>query len=248
MDNAMMIGLSRQMTLRRSLDVVANNIANANTAGFKVESLLLEAAPAHTAEHSDGPADVQFVNTWGMARDFRQGELDFSGRPLDVAIEGEGFFAVEVNGNEQYTRDGRFQLDANGQLVAGDGAPVLDAMTRSPILTDPAGGEIAVVEGGAVMQGGAEIGRIGVFDIANLSGLEKTGTGRYIRTGGDGFDEPEALLNPTVRQGYVESSNVSAVLELTEMMNIMRSYQSVSKFLKDAEDLNRRSIERLGRV
>ncbi len=248
MDNAMMIGLSRQMTLRRSLDVVANNIANANTAGFKVESLLLEAAPAHTAEHSDGPADVQFVNTWGMARDFRQGELDFSGRPLDVAIEGEGFFAVEVNGNEQFTRDGRFQLDANGQLVASDGAPVLDAMTRAPILTDPAGGEIAVVDGGAVMQGGAEIGRIGVFDIANLSGLEKTGNGRYIRTGGDGFDEPEALLNPTVRQGYVESSNVSAVLELTEMMNIMRSYQSVSKFLKDAEDLNRRSIERLGRV
>lgn len=248
MDNAMMIGLSRQMTLRRSMDVVANNIANANTAGFKVESLLLEAQPAHTAEHSDGPAEVQFVDTWGMARDFRQGQLDQTGRPLDLAIEGEGFFAVEVNGDQQYTRDGRFQIDATGQIVASDGAPVLEATSRAPILTDPANGPIAIVDGGAVMQGGVEIGRIGVFDIANLSGLEKSGNGRYLRTDADGLDDPEALLNPTVHQGYVENSNVSAVLELTEMMNIMRSYQSVSKFLKDAEDLNRRSIERLGRI
>ena len=114
MDNAIMIGLTRQMTLRRDMDVIANNIANANTAGFKVESLLLENQPARTAEHADGPAELQYVNTWGMGRDFSQGEMEFTGRQFDLAVEGEGFFAVDANGTEQYTRDGRFRTETVG--------------------------------------------------------------------------------------------------------------------------------------
>lgn len=249
MDNAMMIGLSRQMTLRRSMDVVANNIANANTAGFKVESLLLENRAAPTAQHTDGPSDVQFVNTWGMARDFRQGELAFTGREFDLSIEGEGFFAVEVNGTEQYTRDGRFRLDGNGQLVAADGAPVLDADTRGPILIDAALGNIEIVNGGALVQNGQQIGRVGVFEIENRAEMSKQGNGRYtIPPVEDLADEPLAMLDPTVRQGFVEQSNVQSILELTDMMSVMRSYQSVSKFLEQAEDLSKRAIERLGRI
>ncbi|RKR00152.1 flagellar hook-basal body complex protein [Maricaulis maris] len=249
MDNAMMIGLSRQMTLRRSMDVVANNIANANTAGFKVESLLLENRAAPTAEHADGPSDIQFVNTWGMARDFRQGELAFTGREFDLAIEGEGFFAVEANGNEQYTRDGRFRLDGAGQLVASDGAPVLDADTRGPILIDASAGDIQVIDGGMIMQNGQQIGRIGVFEIANRAEMSKQGNGRYtIPESDDPADAPLAMLEPSVNQGFVEQSNVQSILELTDMMAVMRSYQSVSKFLEQAEDLNKRAIERLGRI
>ncbi|OLF74162.1 flagellar biosynthesis protein FlgF [Maricaulis sp. W15] len=249
MDNAMMIGLSRQMTLRRSMDVVANNIANANTAGFKVESLLLENRAAPTAEHADGPSDIQFVNTWGMARDFRQGELAFTGREFDLAIEGEGFFAVEANGNEQYTRDGRFRLDGAGQLVASDGAPVLDADTRGPILIDASAGDIQVIDGGMIMQNGQQIGRIGVFEIANRAEMSKQGNGRYtIPESDDPADAPLAMLEPSINQGFVEQSNVQSILELTDMMAVMRSYQSVSKFLEQAEDLNKRAIERLGRI
>ena len=249
MDNAMMIGLSRQMTLRRSMDVVANNIANANTAGFKVESLLLENRAAPTAEHADGPSDVQFVNTWGMARDFRQGELAFTGREFDLAVDGEGFFAVDANGEEQYTRDGRFRLDATGQLVASDGAPVLDADTRGPILIDASLGPIEFVDGGAVLQNGQQIGRVGVFEIANRAEMSKQGNGRYtIPPSNDPADAPQAMLDPSVRQGFVEQSNVQSILELTDMMAVMRSYQSVSKFLEQAEDLSKRAIERLGRI
>jgi flagellar basal-body rod protein FlgF len=249
MDNAIMVGLSRQMTLRRSMDVVANNIANANTAGFKVESILLENAPAETAEHADGPSDIQFVNTWGLGRDYRQGNIEFTGRQFDVAIEGDGFFAVDANGTEQYTRDGRFHADNEGQLVTSDGTPVLDAGTRAPILLDPNATDTQIVDGGTIMQDGQEIGRIGVFEIANLGALSKEGNGRYTRSdAGPGEAQPPAMFDAVVRQGYVESSNVQSVRELTTMMAVMRSYQSVSKFMQQAEDLSQRAIERLGKA
>ena len=99
------------------------------------------------------------------------------------------------------------------------------------------------------MQDGIQVGRIGVFEIANRSEMTKEGNGRYTIPASDNpDDEPQAMFDPVVRQGFVESSNVQSIVEITDMMSIMRSYQSVSKFLKDAEDLNQRAIERLGRV
>jgi len=248
MDNALMIGLTRQMTLRRSMDVVANNIANANTTGFKVETLLLESNPARTAEHSDGPSELQYVNTWGMGRDFSQGELELTNRTFDFAIEGDGFFGLETNRGTEYTRDGRFHVDNIGQLVSADGSPVLDADTRAPIILDPNAENVRIVDGGAVIEDGAQVGRIGVFDIVNRANLSKEGNGRYTLELAPEEADPLAMFDAVIHQGYVEGSNVSSVVELTDMMQIMRSYASVSKFLKDAEDLNRRAIERLGKA
>lgn len=249
MDNALMIGLTRQMTLRRSMDVVANNIANANTAGFKAESVLLENRPARAAESSDGPSELQFVNSWGVGRDFGQGEMEFTGRSFDVAVEGEGFFAIETEAGEEYTRDGRFRTDELGQLVAVDGAPVLDGDTRAPIMLTPNAGSTSIAADGSVTQDGVQVGRIGVFEIPDRGALSKQGNGRYALPPFDNpADQPLAMFDPMVRQGFVERSNVQSIAELTDMMTIMRSYQSVSKFLEQAEDLNKRAIERLGRV
>lgn len=248
MDNALMIGLSRQMTLRQSMDIVANNIANANTAGFKVESLLLENAPAPTAEHQDGPGDINFVDIWGMGRDFRQGELEFTGRTFDLAIEGEGFFGVESANGEEYTRDGRFHIDDLGQLVARDGAPILDADTRGPIILNPAAEEVRIVDGGRIIEDGVEVGRIGVFLIENRGDLSKEGNGRYTLPEMAPEDLPLAAFEASVQQGYVEASNVQTVIQLTDMMAITRAYESVSKFLSDTHDLNRKALERLGKA
>lgn len=249
MDNTLMIGLSRQMALRQAMDVVANNIANANTAGFKVESLLIDNETAPTAQQEDGPTDLQFVEAWGMGRDFRQGELNVTGRPLDVGIEGQGFFAVTVNGAEQYTRDGRFRLDQSGQLTAHDGAPVLDAASRAPILLNPSAQATTITDNGTVMQDGVAMGTIGVFEVANLAGLSKQGNGRYVQTDNpDGRNDPQPALSPVMHQGFVEASNVQPIIEMTDMMTIMRSYQSVSKFIEQAEDISRRAVERLGQV
>jgi flagellar basal body rod protein FlgG len=105
MDNTMLIGLTRQLTLRRQMDVVANNIANANTQGFKAERMMLEpdtstAAPAMWT----APTASQFVDEWAMGRDFSQGSLTNTGRPLDLALEGEGFFMVEMDGRALHPR------------------------------------------------------------------------------------------------------------------------------------------------
>lgn len=127
--------------------------------------------------------------------------------------------------------------------------PVLDGDTGGPILLDPNAAETAIVNGGVIVQDGQTVGRVGVFDIPNLSAMSKTGSGRYTLTDPEDPDnQPEPMIDPVVHQGYVERSNVQSITELTDMMTIMRSYQSVSKFLNDAEDLNKRAIERLGRV
>jgi flagellar basal-body rod protein FlgF len=245
MENALMIGLSRQLTLRREMDITANNIANANTPGFHVESQLLRSRPAPTATSQDGPADLQYVDAWGIGRDFRAGTLDFSGRALDVALEGDGFFQVEgPDGQALYTRDGRFNVDGEGRLAAADGALVLDE-TGLPILIDPAQGDVMITEDGAMVQNDAEIGRLAVYQFEDRGALTKTGSGRYAAT----EDAPADIATDfQIRQGYVESSNVQPILELTRMIETMRAYESVSRFISQSEELSRKALERLGRV
>jgi flagellar basal-body rod protein FlgF len=126
MDNALYVGLSRQMVLRREMDIVANNIANIDTNGFKVESLIQKTDPAEPAMTLGGPRPVKFVATDGVARDFGQGTLTQTGGPLDLAIEGKGFFQVQTPDGPRFTRDGRFTTDTTGKLVTQGGQAVLD--------------------------------------------------------------------------------------------------------------------------
>jgi flagellar basal-body rod protein FlgF len=123
MDNALYVGLSRQMTLRRELDIVANNIANANTTGFKVEELMVRTEPAKPARTAGGTNPVKFVLDDGVARDFGQGALTQTGGDFDLALEGQGFFKVSTAGGERYTRDGRFTMNPDGKLVTQNGQP-----------------------------------------------------------------------------------------------------------------------------
>ena len=125
MENAAYIGLSRQMTLRRELDIVANNIANADTTGFKVEQLLLGAEIGERARNAFVRPGVSFVLDNGVGRDFGQGALSQTSRNLDFAIEGEGaFFKLNDGAGEAYTRDGAFTLDPEGRLTTEGGAAV----------------------------------------------------------------------------------------------------------------------------
>ena len=245
MDNALMIGLSRQLTLRREMDITANNIANANTPGFHVESLLLRSEPASTAASQDGPQDLQYVDAWGIGRDFSEGSLDFTGRQFDVALEGDGFFQVETgDGDALYTRDGRFRVDNEGRLTASDGALVLDDL-GAPILIDPSQGSVMISEDGALVQNNDEIARLAVYRFDGLGALEKTGSGRYAAAD----DTPADIATDfQLRQGYIESSNVQPIMELTRMIETMRAYESVSRFISQGEELSRKAIERLGRV
>ena len=124
MDNTLYVSLSRQMTLQHELDVIANNVANVNTTGFKAESLTVQDSPQVLPAPDSGPRVVNFVLDSGVVRDFGQGALKQTGGPLNLAIDGEGFFRVSTPQGERYTRDGSFTMDPQGRIVTAAGDPV----------------------------------------------------------------------------------------------------------------------------
>jgi flagellar basal-body rod protein FlgF len=244
MDNALFVGLSSQMVLRREMDIVANNIANADTAGFKVESLMSRAEPKRPAVVAPGPQPVKFVLDDGVARDFGQGTLRSTGATFDLGIEGEGFFTVSTPDGERYTRDGRFQMDPTGRLVTTNGEPLMGD-GGGEIVIDPEKGEVTISKDGVVSQGIERVGKVGVVGFADLSILRKDGDNLYRNTSNL---QPEARPDSLIRQGMLESSNVNAVVEVTRMIEVMRAYERVTKMMDSTAELSRRSIERLGRV
>lgn len=244
MDNTLYVAMSRQMILRREMDIVANNIANADTAGFKVESLLSETDPKALAGKDSGPRNVQYVLDKGMARDFGQGAMTTTGAPLDIAIEGDGFFQIATPGGERFTRDGRFTVDQAGRLVTSRGHAV-GGDGGAEITIDPKKGPVSIARDGSISQGEERIGKIGVVRFASLTGLAKDGDGLYRN---DANVAPEAAPDARVHQGAVEGSNVNSVLEVTRMIEVTREYEKISKLMDQTAELDRRSIERLGRV
>ena len=243
MDNVMLNGLARQQTLRQAMDIAANNIANASTNGFKAERLMLEANTDHRARQEDGPNRIAYVSQWALGRDFTQGSLQGTGRPLDMALNGEGFFVLETPAGERFTRDGVFTLSPEGELAAADGARVLDDAGQ-PILLDVNAGQVTVTGAGAIMQNGAQVARLALARFENPGQLMKVGDNRYTAP-----DDAERVFDaaPSVVQGHVESSNVRPINEITTMMEVSRTYASVSKMIRDADELSRKAIERLGR-
>jgi len=244
-ENAAYIGLSRQMTLRRELDIVANNIANADTTGFKVEQLLVGTELGERARNAIVKPGVSFVLDNGVGRDFSQGALRQTGRTLDFAIEGEGaFFKLQdADGQEAYTRDGAFSLDPEGRLVGKGGLPVLG--DGGEIVLDPTQGEVAVAADGAVSQAGAAVGRLTVVRFDALGALEKGGDGLYRNRSNA---QPLEAADAQVRQGMLEGSNVNSILEITNLIEIQRAYERVSRMIDNTSDLSRRAVERLGRA
>jgi flagellar basal-body rod protein FlgF len=244
MDNALYIGLSRQIVLRKEMDIIANNIANADTAGFKVESLMTKAEPKAPAFTIGGPKPVKFVVADGVLRDFTQGAVRRTDGPLDFAIEGQGFFRVRGDEGERFTRDGRFRTDETGRLVTQGGAAVLDD-GGGEITVDPERGQLELAPDGTLSQGGERIGKVALVDFQNLSVLEKVGDNLLQNTSND---QPQPAAEARVRQGMLEGSNVRPILEITRMIEVSRAYESMARMIDSNSDLARRSVERMGRV
>ncbi len=243
MDNAAYIALSRQMVLRREMDIIANNIANSDTTGFKVESAMVRVDPSNKAKMLDGPKTLKFVIDDGVLRDFSQGSLRQTGGSFDLAIEGQGFFKVQTEAGERFTRDGRFTLSPEGKLTTQLGAPVLGA--GGEIVVNPEDGQVSIAADGVVSQKGEAIGKIDVFAFADLSVISKDGDNLLRNTSNE---EPTVATAASVRQGMLEGSNVDAIRQITRMIEVSRSYESATKNIEQSSELSRRSVERLGRV
>lgn len=244
MDNALYVGLSRQMTLRRQLDIVANNIANANTTGFKTEDLMVRTEQAKPAKTLDGSSPVKFVLDTGVARDFAQGALTKTGGDFDLAIEGKGFFKIQTAAGERYTRDGRFTTNPEGQLVTQQGYPVMDE-GGGQITIDPQLGPVTIGKDGIVSQGAVRVGKIGLVRPDDLSTFAKDGDNLYRNTANT---TPQPVTDAQIQQGMLEASNVNSVIEITKLIEVQRAYEGVAKMMDNTSELSRTAVERLGKV
>lgn len=246
----MYVSLSRQMVLQRELDIVANNVANADTNGFKVESLTSEDDPVTPPKAIGQQATIQYTLDGAVARDFTQGSLTQTGGSLDVAITGKGFFQVQTASGVEYTRDGRFTLDAQGQLTTQSGNPVLDP-NGAPISINSANGPVTIGRDGTITQkapGQAQsqvTGKIGVVNFDSLSQLSKAGDGLYANTTNQ---TPQPATSATVQQGMLEASNVQPIVQITDLIRIQRAYEAVSQMISNTSDLSKSAIQRLGAV
>lgn len=244
MDNTLYVSFTQQMALRRQMDVVANNIANVSTNGFKAESVLFAADQRAPAANSEKPRAIEFVRDVTVLRDFSPGTFIKTESPFDVALQGEGFFTVQGADGPLYTRDGAFGIDALGTLVTKEGRPVLDE-GGSPIALSPDGQPPTITADGSVSQNGTAIGRLGVVTFEKPGAMERMGENLWKATENQ---TPSPAIDARVAQNMVEGSNVKPIIEMTKMMDISRAYESATRLQKTADDMRSRAIERLAKV
>lgn len=239
MENAITAGLSKQIVLARALETTANNVANQTTAGFKADHVAFREYLAAVDAGSTGDPLISLVVDPDSYTDFAAGGVEQTFRDLDFAIDGDGFFAVETAAGARYTRDGRFSLNAFGELVTRSGSLVLDA-GGSPIVIDPEAGPLVATNEGELQQDGATIAQIGVYTFDDLRSLRKAGDNLFAAE-----SEGRAADLPRVRQGFTETSNVNPVAAMTDMIEIMRAYEQAARVTDTSSELARRAIETL---
>jgi len=254
MENALLIGLSRQMSLQRELATVANNIANINTNGYKADGAIFEEylmPVARATTFMRGDDRLSFVQDRATWHDLASGPLRQTGNELDVAIDGDAFLAVQTPRGERYTRNGALQINAQGQLVTSAGEPVLgdggpiQFQPTDRAITISATGSISVREG-ANADADSVRGRLRLVSFAQAARLQKDGSSLFAAPA-DMAPAP-APVEVRVIQGAIEQSNVRGVVEMSRMIELNRAYTSVTSILQQQGDLRRTAIERLAEM
>ncbi len=252
MENAHLIGLSRQVVLERQMDVVANNVANVNTTGYKSDKTLFQEylTPGARDDNFSGRDNrVSFVLDRATFHDFAQGPSEQTKNPLDVVVDGKGFLVVQTPGGERYTRDGSLQINSKGQLVTASGNPVLG--NSGPIVFQPgdkditisADGGVSVLEG--VSRADSIRGKLRLVSFERAQKLSKEGNNLYAAKDG-AVARPDTASK--LRQGFIEKSNVNAVAEMSRMIEVTRAYTQISALLQQQGDLRKSSLEKLADV
>lgn len=251
--------LSGGLSQQKLLDIIANNLANVNTTGFKEEKVtfsLLEAEP-YDYKNPIPPAnfkvdfmkvfplkgnDQDYVGTSEIKRNGLQGTALQTDNPLDFMIEGEGFFTIRTLEGDRYSRAGNFSLSKDGVLVTPSGDPVMGE--KGAILLS--GSDFTVSADGEIYQGKQRIDRLLIKKFAHPETLEKVGSNYFFHTGAP---EDETLVTrPTVTQGYLEGSNVNIIQNLTAMITAHRSYEAYQKAVKNFDQMMEKSSNSIGEV
>lgn len=238
MENTSYIALSRQNALWRQLDVVANNMANANTPGYKSEQMMFREylMDTRSSDRSTG-TKLSYVQDVGILRDTREGPLTKTDNPLDFAIHGEGFFQIETEGGMRYTRSGHFRLDEGGMLVDSRGFAVMDS-NDNPLIFAPDETRISVAPDGTVSTENGTVGTLKVVRFENEQDMRKAGDNLFETT-----QEATVVQRPAIVQGMMEESNVQPVLEITKMTELLRQYQAVQNMIEKEHERQIKAIE-----
>ncbi len=253
MENALLVGLSRQMALTHELDIVANNIANIDTTGYKADNALFSQylmPQASDGQFTGKDRGVSFVTDRGSWIDFSPGAIQRTGNPLDVAIDGSAYLVVQTPQGVRYTRNGALLTNATGQLVTDQGYPVLG--DNGPITFQPGDHNVIISPSGIItVRNGSDpsdaprgILRLAAF--AQQNQLQKEG--------GSMFSAP-AGVNPIappqgtrVVQGAIEKSNVNAVAEISRMIQITQSYTDIANVLQQQGDQRKNALTQLSQT
>lgn len=229
---------SRGIGQKKTMDAVANNVANVNTHGYKKQRVDFEEIIGGTVAKPAG----HFTIDRGFANDLAQGGMEVTHNPLDMALGTDGFFMIEMNGQQHYTRNGQFTIDADGNLVTTRGYPVLDA-NGAPIVLPVDARQISVGQDGTIATEQGIIAQVGVVTFDVNTALIRVGDNLF-RNDGGGVGVP---ANETARvlQGTLETSNVNAVLETVQMTETLRSYQNTQRMIQTLEELEQRAIRDL---
>ncbi len=241
MDNSLSISLSQQLSAYQSMDVIANNIANVSTPGYRREEPTFEEYVAHVrpSETQKGMQALSFVEQTGTVRNMAQGALQSTSAPFDLAISGKGYFVVQTPAGDRYTRNGHFTLDSGGQIVTEDGYPVQGDGGAITITNDD--GDIHIGADGVISGRNGQIGKLRVAGFNGELAMQKEGASLYSTS-----ETPTTPTDFKISQGALESSNVQPVVEISHMIEIMRAYQATATMTQSQEDLLRQAIDKLG--
>lgn len=231
MENTLLVALTRQSTLRRELDTVANNLANMNTNGYKSEKMMFvdHLVRSKGGEHLWGDK-IAYVRDIAQYIDMQDGKLVETGNSLDVSIHKDGFFTVQTPAGPRYTRDGHFSLNEEGTMVTSQGYPVLSE-DGTPFNFPVGNSRIEISRNGIVHAENGELGKLGIVRFNNIQDMKKEAGSLY-----DTAQAPEPMQNPHVIQGSLEGSNVEPILEMTRMIEIQRAYTSASKLIEKEDE------------
>ncbi|MDD2366569.1 MAG: flagellar basal-body rod protein FlgF [Desulfuromonadaceae bacterium] len=245
MNSGIYSAVSGSLAAMRRLDIISNNLANVNTPGFKKDKMSFEGLlsgninPPAVPQGSTADPILQKENIY---IDYASGPTTQSGNPLDLAIDGDGFFAVTTPEGTAYTRQGNFRTSADGNLVTADGYPV-QGVGGTPIRID--GSNVQIDPKGVVMVDGVQSGTITVVDFTKPYNLTKIGSALFLATDSQAATQASKAQ---VQQGHIEGSNVESISEMVELIETNRYFEACSKVIKGFDDMASKAANDLGRV
>jgi flagellar basal-body rod protein FlgF len=232
------VALSSQIALERRLNTIADNVANAGTVGFRSTGIRFEDVVSGSGEKS-----VSFASSGDTYLSMNVGALRETGSPFDFAIQGDAWFGIETPAGVVMTRDGRFSLTENGELVSIEGYPVLDA-GGAPIQLDPRNGPPRAGADGSLRQNDNLVGALGLYNFDPGANFVRFGNSGIVPNG-----EPEPVVDRVdagVAQGFLEESNVNPMLEITRLIMVQRAFENGAAMIRDTESSYDEAIKTLG--